>query len=63
MNRSAADIIREYGLFQGVQRVDGVTYDGQYVWFASGHKLNALDPASGKTVRTSEVAGHARTGL
>jgi glutamine cyclotransferase len=61
MKRSAAEIIREYGPFPGVDRVGGVTYDGQNVWFASGDKLNAFDPASGKTVRTLEVAAHAGT--
>jgi hypothetical protein len=49
MNRSAAEILREYGPFPGVESVHGVTYDGQHVWFASGDKLNAIDPASGKT--------------
>src|ERR1700676_1892742 len=58
---SAAEIIREYGPFPGVDRVGGVTYDGQQVWFASGDKLNAFDPASGKTVRSIDVAGHAGT--
>ncbi len=29
---------------------NGVTYDGQQVWFAAGDKLNAFDPASGKTL-------------
>jgi glutamine cyclotransferase len=61
MKRSAAEIIREYGPFPGVDRVGGVTYDGQNVWFASGDKLSAFDPASGKTVRTLEVAAHAGT--
>src|SRR6267142_1041536 len=61
MNRSTAEIIREYGPFPGVDNVAGVTYDGQNVWFASGDKLNALDPASGKTVRTIDVAAHAGT--
>src|SRR5204863_7372552 len=41
MNRSAAEILREYGPFPGVDNVHGVTYDGQQVWFASGDKLNA----------------------
>jgi glutamine cyclotransferase len=41
--------------------VHGVTYDGQQVWFASGDKLNALDPASGKVLRTIEVASDAGT--
>src|SRR3954469_3131298 len=61
MNRSAADIVREYGPFPGLDQVHGVTYDGQYVWFAAGGTLNAFDPASGKTVRTIDVAGHAGT--
>ena len=50
--RLAAKIVREYGPFPGVDSVDGVTFDGQHVWFASGDKLNAFDPASGKTVRS-----------
>src|SRR5262245_33061236 len=61
MNRSAAEIVREYGPFPGVDSVAGVTYDGQHVWFASGGKLNALDPASGKLLRALDVAGHAGT--
>ncbi len=61
MIRSAAEILREYGLFPGVDHVGGVTFDGRHVWFASGDKLNAFDPASGKTVRSIDVAGHAGT--
>jgi glutamine cyclotransferase len=41
--------------------VHGVTYDGQQVWFASGDKLNAFDPASGNVVRSIDVAAHAGT--
>jgi glutamine cyclotransferase len=61
MKRSAAEIVREYGPFPGVERVGGVTYDGQQVWIAAGDKLAAIDPASGKTVRSIEVAAHAGT--
>jgi glutamine cyclotransferase len=61
MKRSAAEILREYGPFPGVDRVNGVTYDGQYVWFAAGDRLNALDPVSGKVVRSIDVAAHAGT--
>ncbi|MGF6753346.1 glutaminyl-peptide cyclotransferase [Paraburkholderia sp. GAS334] len=61
MNRSAAEIVGEYGPFPGVDHVDGVTYDGQQVWFASGDKLNALDPASGKTLRSIDVVADAGT--
>ena len=61
MKRSAAEIIREYGPFPGVEAVHGVTYDGTQVWFASGDKLNAVDPASGKLTRSIDVAAHAGT--
>src|SRR5438034_2407155 len=61
MKRQAAEIVREYGPFAGVKEVHGVTFDGRHVWFASGDKLNALDPASGKTVRAIDVAAHAGT--
>lgn len=55
------DIIREYGPFPGIDDVAGVTYDGEHVWFASGDKLNALDPESGAVVRSLDVAAHAGT--
>jgi glutamine cyclotransferase len=61
MKRSSAEIVREYGPFPGANRVDGVTYDGQHIWFASGDKLNAFDPVSGKAVRSIDVAAHAGT--
>jgi glutamine cyclotransferase len=61
MNRSAARIIREYGPFPGVDKVHGVTYDGQQVWIAVGDSLNAFDPASGKPLRSIDVAADAGT--
>ena len=61
MRRAAAEILREYGPFPDVDSVHGVTYDGQHVWFAAGDKLNAFDPASGKTLRSIDVAAHAGT--
>jgi glutamine cyclotransferase len=61
MKRSDADIIREYGPFPGVDHVHGLTFDGTHVWFASGDRLTALDPASGKTARSIAVAAHAGT--
>ena len=61
MKRASAEIIREYGPFPDAEAVHGVTYDGRHVWFASGDRLNALDPASGRTVRSLEVAAHAGT--
>lgn len=59
--RSMAKIIREYGPFPGIDEVAGVTYDGRHVWFASGDKLNALDPESGGMVRSLDVPAHAGT--
>src|ERR1035441_9872749 len=61
MSRSTAEIVREYGPFPGADRVNGVTYDGQNVWFAAGDKLKAFDPASGKTLGSIDVAAHAGT--
>ncbi|HZA50336.1 MAG TPA: PQQ-binding-like beta-propeller repeat protein [Myxococcaceae bacterium] len=39
----------------------GVAYDGESVWIAAGDTLNALDPASGKIIRSIDVAAHAGT--
>jgi glutamine cyclotransferase len=61
MKKSAAEIIREYGPFPGIDKVHGLTFDGQQIWFASGDRLNALDPASGKILRAIDVPAHAGT--
>src|SRR5689334_1840138 len=61
MNKAAANIIREYGPFPGVEQVAGVTYDGQHVWIATGEKLLAIDPANAQTVRAIDAACHAGT--
>lgn len=57
----AAEIVREYGPFEGAQRIHGVTHDGQRVWAATGAKLLAFDPASGQTLRTLDCASDAGT--
>lgn len=61
MKRSSAEVLREYGPFPEADRVHGVTWDGERVWFASGDKLNAMDPASGRMLRSIDVAAHAGT--
>jgi glutamine cyclotransferase len=61
MKPSKAEVVREYGPFPGVENVHGVTFDGRSVWFATGEKLNALDPASGKILRSLDVAADAGT--
>jgi glutamine cyclotransferase len=61
MKKAPAEITREYGPFPGVERVNGVTYDGEKVWIATGDRLTAIDPGSGKTLRSIDVAAHAGT--
>jgi glutamine cyclotransferase len=61
MLRTPADIVREYGPFPGVDRVHGVTFDGEHLWVAGGGTLLAVDPVSGDAVRALEVAAHAGT--
>ncbi len=61
MQRFAVEILREYGPFPDVTHVHGLTFDGRHVWFASGDRLNALDPGSGELVRSIEVPAHAGT--
>ena len=59
--KQIAEIVREYGPFRNVDQVNGITYDGQQVWFAAGDTLNAFDPASGQIRRSIDVAAHAGT--
>jgi streptogramin lyase len=61
MQRSPAEILREYGPFPNGEHVHGVTFDGRHVWFASGDRLNAIDPASGQIARSIDVPAHAGT--
>lgn len=58
MKTSKADIVREFGPFDDIH---GVTFDGQHVWFATGDKLNALDPNTGTVVRAIAVQAYAGT--
>ena len=61
MQYARAEILREYGPFAGVEGVHGVSFDGHKVWFASGNRLNALDPESGEIVGAIDVAADAGT--
>jgi len=61
MKHVKAEVLREYGPFPNADQVHGLTFDGRHVWFASGEKLNALDPDSGLVVRSIDVAAHAGT--
>lgn len=61
MKHAKAEVLQEYGPFANTDHVHGLTFDGRHVWFASGDRLNALDPASGQVVRSIDVAAHAGT--
>lgn len=61
MKHAKAEVLQEYGPFPDADQVHGLTFDGRHVWFASGEKLNALDPDSGQIVRSIDVAAHAGT--
>ena len=61
MKRSPAEILQEYGPYPGAAQVHGVTFDGEQIWFASGDRINAVDPGSGNVVRAIDVAAHAGT--
>jgi glutamine cyclotransferase len=59
MKRAPAEILREYGPLPGVEQIGGVGYDGESVWIAVGNRVEAIDPASGKQLRSIDVAAHA----
>jgi outer membrane protein assembly factor BamB len=58
---AAAEILREYGPFEGEPNVAGVTFDGRRVWFAGGDKLHAFDPQTGKEAPGLDLACSAGT--
>ena len=61
MTTSQAHILAEYGPYPDVENVAGVTFDGKNVWFASGDKLNAIDPDDGSVLRSIAAAADAGT--
>jgi streptogramin lyase len=60
-SRSKAEIVREYGPLPNVDKVAGVTFDGEAVWVATGDRLQSLEPGSGRTGRAIDVAADAGT--
>lgn len=57
----AAEIVREFGPFPGVERVNGVSFDGKSAWFAAGSHLQSFDPETGEARRSLDVPGSAGT--
>lgn len=43
----AAEIVREYGPFDGTPAIHGVTHDGERIWAATNEALLAIAPADG----------------
>ncbi|MES2959057.1 MAG: glutaminyl-peptide cyclotransferase [Pseudomonadota bacterium] len=56
-----AEVVREYGPFEGSPNIAGVTHDGTQVWAATGPQLLAIDPASGEVTRRLDRACDAGT--
>jgi glutamine cyclotransferase len=59
--KHTAEIIREYGPFPGHGTVHGVSFDGRHVLAAVGPQVLAIDPDSGKVMRSIDVAADAGT--
>jgi glutamine cyclotransferase len=59
--KNKAEVLQEYGPFQGAPSIGGVSYDGTRVWCACGDSVRAFDPATGETQRTLDIAAHAGT--
>jgi glutamine cyclotransferase len=57
MKRSAAEIIREYGPFPGVDRVNGVTFDGQHLFQIAEDRIQKIDPQTGRVLATIPAPG------
>src|SRR6478735_7740864 len=56
MRKATAEVLREYGPFEG-GNVGGVTYDGSKVWYAAGDRLAAFDPESGRILSSIPAPG------
>ena len=52
---------REYGPFEGVDRVLGVSFDGERVWYATGTAIHAMDPKTGALTDRIDVPADAGT--
>jgi glutamine cyclotransferase len=56
-----AEVVREYGPFDGVEHAHGVTFDGTSVWVAAGERLQSFDPKNGQAGRSVAVTASAGT--
>ncbi|PKR52013.1 glutamine cyclotransferase [Thalassospira marina] len=60
MKRMAAEITGEFGPLEGVTQVNGVTYDGEKIWFAAGSEIIAINPEDGS--KTASLTAEADAG-
>ena len=56
-----AEIVREYGPFDGTPSIAGVSHDGRHIWAAGRTRLMAIDPGSGEVARSLRCACDAGT--
>jgi len=56
-----AEVLREYGPFEGADAVHGVSFDGRRIWVALGDRLAAVNPETGGVERNLAVAADAGT--
>ena len=63
IHRTRAEILAEY-TFPGIERVHGVTHDGNSAWIAVGNRLQAVAPDGtlGRAISVSAEAGSAFDG-
>jgi hypothetical protein len=54
-----AEVLREYGPYPDAPEVNGVTFDGRYVWLAVGQRMLAVLPETGDVVRALDVPAQA----
>src|SRR5262244_2212594 len=57
MKQSAAEILREYGPFPDVERVHGVTFDGEHLWQLAEKRIHKIDPKTGRVLAAIPAPG------
>jgi glutamine cyclotransferase len=56
-----AEVLREYGPYPNAPEINGVTFDGHWVWLAVGQSLIAIAPETGELQRSLAVPAQAGT--
>lgn len=61
MQTQVAEIVREYGPFDTIERVNGLSFDGSNIWIAVGDQLCGIDPEEGEIVKNIAAPAPAGT--